>query len=133
MKKLCFGIDESPVIAFGLPQVCSNRLVSCCTLSCFHTPASKKRGVYCFSSVCPSVHNQYFLSHFFQKQCITATLKLVLCFGQGSYMSLTEFRSASYPHPVSWLCSFLDSASWDSGGILIDYKLTGFCFSILRP
>ena len=75
--------------------------------------------VYCFNSVHPSVSSfickQYFQSHFSQQPCITATSNLVFCFGYGSHMSLTEFRSASYLLSVSRLCSILDSASWDGG------------------
>ena len=56
--------------------------------TCYYIPALKKRGVYCFNSVCPSVcpsvcasiRNKYFLSHFSQQPCITATSNLAWCF-----------------------------------------------------
>ena len=41
-----------------------------------------------------------FSSHFPQQPRITANSFLVWCFCKGSYKSLTEFTSASYPLPV---------------------------------
>ena len=53
-----------------------------------------------------SVHNQYFLSHFSQQPCVTATSDLPWCFGWGSYTLLREFRSARYLLPVLGLVYF---------------------------
>ena len=46
-----------------------------------------------------------------QQPCINATSNLVWCFGKGSCMSLSEFRSASYLLPFSRLGSFSDTTS----------------------
>ena len=47
-------------------------------------------------------------------------------------MSLNELRSTSYLLPVSWLSSFLDSASWDRRGILSKNSQIS-CFSGDKP
>ena len=68
----------------------------------------RRRGRGLLFLLCPSVHNQYFPTHFSQQPCITATSNLVWCFGWGTYTSLTEFTSASDLLPVVRLTLFSD-------------------------
>ena len=100
----------------------------------YYTPTPPE-GVYCFTSVHPSVRRRYFSSHFSQQLLMAEILYLVTTFIQVYHIVGSVFGTVRFLLPVYRLSWFLYTLNIYAGGIISELQLnTSFygCSMLLR-